>query len=269
MDEKLTSAIQQWLSEQPKDVPAGAELLLRLNRNRILYRNILRQPQKLLPKLEYELKKHLQIRLDGYTLRQVVVMQQQLMPAVKHTLEAVATISSEADGPEPEYCGLRADHDSLPADIQQIPEANRALYFKIKQLYNTLLTMEKAPACDRYEHLKLLKELDATYHQNWQRYDHAAPEGAAPAAAAMPAPEGAAPAAAAMPAPKEMEAARKFITRNLPKLETLIATGAKEEAIATLRQKLEERLDILRRSQADVSEVTARRLQALGVGVEP
>ena len=256
MDEKLTSAIQQWLSEQPKDVPAGAELLLLLNRNRILYRNILRQPQKLLPKLEYELKKHLQIRLDGYTLRQVVVMQQQLMPAVKHTLEAVATISSEADGPEPEYCGLRADHDSLPADIQQIPEANRALYFKIKQLYNTLLTMEKAPACDRYEHLKLLKELDATYHQNWQRYDHAAPEGAAPAAAAMP-------------APKEMEAARKFITRNLPKLETLIATGAKEEAIATLRQKLEERLDILRRSQADVSEVTARRLQALGVGVEP
>ena len=256
MDEKLTSAIQQWLSEQPKDVPAGAELLLRLNRNRILYHNILRQPQKLLPKLEYELKKHLQIRLDGYTLRQVVVMQEQLMPAVKHTLEAVATISSEADGPEPEYCGLRADHDSLPADIQQIPEDNRALFFKIKQLYNTLLTMEKAPACDRYEHLKLLKELDAAYHQNWQRYDHAAPEGAAPAAAALP-------------APKEMEAARKFITRNLPKLETLIATGAKEEAIATLRQKLEERLGILRRSQADVSEVTAQRLQALGVGVEP
>lgn len=256
MDEKLTSAIQQWLSEQPKDVPAGAELLLRLSRNRILYHNILRQPQKLLPKLEYELKKHLQIRLDGYTLRQVVVMQEQLMPAVKHTLEAVATISSETDGPEPEYCGLRADHDSLPADIQQIPEVNRALFFKIKQLYNTLLTMEKAPACDRYEHLKLLKELDTAYHQNWQRYDHAAPEGAAPAAAAMP-------------APKEMEAARKFITRNLPKLETLIATGAKEEAIATLRQKLEERLDILRRSQADVSEVTAQRLQALGVGVEP
>lgn len=264
MDEKLTSAIQQWLSSEAKDVPAGAELLLRLNRNRILYHNILRQPQKLLPKLEYELKKHLQIRLDGYTLRQVVVMQQQIMPAVKQTLEAVPTISSEAvptisseaDGPEPEYCGLRADHDSLPADIQQIPEANRDLYFKIKQLYNTLLTMEKAPACDRYEHLKLLRELDTAYHQNWQRYDHAAPEGIEPAAAAMP-------------APKEMEAARKFITRNLPKLETLIATGAKEEAINTLRQKLEERLDILRRSQADVSEVTAQRLQALGVGVEP
>lgn len=252
MDEKLTSAIQQWLSEQPKDVPAGAELLLRLNRNRILHRNILRQPEKMLPKLEYELKKHLQIRLDGYTLREVVVMQQQLMPAVKQTLEAVATISSEADGPEPEYCGLRADHDSLPADIQQIPEANRDLYFKIKQLYNTLLTMEKAPACDRYEHLKLLRELDTAYHQNWQRYDHAAPEGIEPAAAAMP-------------APKEMEAARKFITRNLPKLETLIATGAKEEAITTLRQKLEERLDILLRSQADVSEVTAERLKALGV----
>ena len=256
MDEKLTDVIGQWLSAEVKDIPAGADLLLRLNRNRILHQNILRQPQKMLPKLEYELKKHLQIRLDGYTLRQVVVMQQQLMPAVKHTLEAVATISSEADGPEPEYCGLRADHDSLPADIQQIPEANRDLYFKIKQLYNTLLTMEKAPACDRYEHLKLLKELDAAYHQNWQRYDHAAPEGIEPAAAAMP-------------APKEMEAARKFITRNLPKLETLIATGAKEEAINTLRQKLEERLDILRRSQADVSEVTAQRLQALGVGVEP
>ena len=209
MEQKLTSDIQDWLSAEVKDIPAGAEMLLRLNRNRILHQNILRNPVKMLPKLEYELKKHLQIRLDGYTMREVVVMQEQLMPAVKQTLEAVATISSDTDGPAPEYSGLRADHDRLPADIQKIPETNKEIFFKIKEVYNTLLTMEKAPACDRYEHLKVLKELDTAYHKNWERYDHATIEGEAPT----------------MPAPKELEAARKFIARNLPKLETLVSEG--------------------------------------------
>ena len=141
MDDKLTSELKSWLSAEEKDVAAGALLLLRLNRNRILYQNIMRQPAKLLPKLEYELKKHLQIRLDGYTMREVVVMQEQLLPAVKQTLAAVATIQSDTDGPAPEFSGLRTDHDQLPADIQQIPEANKEIFFKMKQVYNTLLTM--------------------------------------------------------------------------------------------------------------------------------
>lgn len=250
MDDKLTSELKSWLSAEEKDVAAGALLLLRLNRNRILYQNIMRQPAKLLPKLEYELKKHLQIRLDGYTMREVIVMQEQLLPAVKQTLEAVATIQSDTDGPAPEFSGLRLDHDQLPADIQQIPEANKEIFFKMKQVYNTLLTMEKAPACDRYEYLKVLKELDTTYHKNWERYDHADIEGGTPT---MP----------AMPAPKELEAARKFIARNLPKLETLLKEGASEDDIATLRTKLEERIAIIRRSEADFSEDTAERLKAL------
>lgn len=248
MDTKLTSDIQNWLSAEVKDVHAGAEMLLRLNRNRILHQNIMRNPVKMLPKLEYELKKHLQIRLDGYTMREVIVMQEQLLPTVKQTLEAVATISSDTDGPAPEYSGLRDDHDQLPADIQQIPETNKEIFFKMKQVYNTLLTMEKAPACDRYEYLKVLKELDTTYHKNWERYDHATIEGEVPT---MPA-----------PAPKELEAARKFITRNLPKLETLVSEGASEDDIATLRAKLAERIDIVKRSLADFSEDTAERLKA-------
>ncbi len=252
MDDKLTQQIQQWIAAEVKDVPAGAELLLRLNRNRFLYHNILRAPERFADKVEYELKKHLQIRLDGKTMRDVVVMQQALIPAVRHTISTGRTISTDHDGPAPIYSGVRPDHDELPADIQAIPERNKELFYKIKQVYNTLLQMHKSPACDRYEYLKVLKDLDTEYHKNWERYDHATADGAA---------EGP---ADAMPAPKEMEAARKYITRNLPQMEHLFAQiPVDEEAVATLRAKMEQRIDVIKRSGGGFSDENRARLLAL------
>ena len=66
MDQKINKQIQEWLNtpRDQRNVPAGAMLLLRLNHNQVLYNNILHKPTKLHDKLEYELKKYLQWRLQ-------------------------------------------------------------------------------------------------------------------------------------------------------------------------------------------------------------
>ena len=46
MDDKFTEKIQQWLDtpSSERSIEEGAALLLKLNRNRILYSNIMRHP---------------------------------------------------------------------------------------------------------------------------------------------------------------------------------------------------------------------------------
>ena len=77
LDPKFTQELVDWLnSDHSSDekIREGADLLLRINRNRLLYQQIMRTPQRLLKKLEYELKKHLVIRNDGLTLDDVQAM---------------------------------------------------------------------------------------------------------------------------------------------------------------------------------------------------
>lgn len=54
-------------------------MVLKLTRNRYLYQNISRNPQKFASKIEYELKKHLTIRLDRKTIQDVVKMDKELV----------------------------------------------------------------------------------------------------------------------------------------------------------------------------------------------
>ena len=48
MDEKLTLQIQEWLNTPTDDrnIAVGAELMLKLNRNRILYQNVMLPAQR-------------------------------------------------------------------------------------------------------------------------------------------------------------------------------------------------------------------------------
>ena len=68
-DPKITDGMVAWLRSDHTDdesIRKGAELLLRVNRNKGLYERILRYPKGGLKKLEYELQKHVNIRLQGY-----------------------------------------------------------------------------------------------------------------------------------------------------------------------------------------------------------
>ena len=68
MDEKLTLQIQEWLDTPADDrnIAVGAELMLKLNRNRILYQNVISKGCRMMGKVEYELKKYLRMMMpDG------------------------------------------------------------------------------------------------------------------------------------------------------------------------------------------------------------
>ena len=141
-----------------RDVAAGALLLLQLNRNRILYNGACIAPQRYAPVIEHELKKHLRILLDGLTTQGIVEMEHEVVPVAEESLEEGApVVSTDVDHPEGTHRGRRADHESLPAEIQALYEKNGEIYFKMKQSFETLKTLEEAAPCDRYEHLKVLK----------------------------------------------------------------------------------------------------------------
>lgn len=66
IDDKLTTDMQGWLNTEPakRDLLKGAEMVLKLTRNRILFQNISRNPQKFASKIEYELNKYLRSCFD-------------------------------------------------------------------------------------------------------------------------------------------------------------------------------------------------------------
>ena len=174
MDNNFTQKMQDWLNQpaHERDIVAGATMLLQLNHNRVLYTNIVRRPERFADKVEYELRKHLKIRLDGLTVADVVKMEREVMPRVEQTLKDALVISTDAELPQGTIArGKRLDHDRLPAEIQALWDGNIENYHKVRDLHHRLKEMEAAPPCDRYEFLKLLDEADRRYRENLARYD--------------------------------------------------------------------------------------------------
>lgn len=181
-DPKLTDDMVKWLrSEHESDemILKGAVMLLRVNRNRGLYERIVRQPKRGLKKLEYELRKHVNMRLDGYTIEDVEKLDSEITPQIESAIssEKIDDDGETGDAPSGEessnaatvITGKRPDHDQLPEEIQAIWVKNAERWHKIKETYNLLLTL-KAP-CDRYEYLKLLKDAWYNYKADMARYD--------------------------------------------------------------------------------------------------
>lgn len=175
-DPKVTQAIQDWLNtpQDERDIRAGAELMLSLNRNRALYNSLLKNPAKFAPHLEYELKKFLKLRLANMAVADVVRMEASVIPSVEKTIGSqVPVIDSSHELQQASVQrGRRADHDSLPDEIKALWETNGVRYRKIVLLYNELKAMNDSAPCDRYEKLVLLDELDKTYRANLERYDN-------------------------------------------------------------------------------------------------
>lgn len=251
MDHKLTQKVQQWLLSpaSERNIEAGATLLLQLNRNRVLYASILRNPAKMHAKLEYELTKHLRIRLDGYTLQEIVQMERTVIPSAKESILRAPSATEE----QGKYRGRRADHDTLPEDIQHLYVRNGDIFAKLKNTYETLKTMENRPPCDRYEYLKVLKELDDEYRANWNKYDHY--DGAS------------SPAEEVAPSAKNVSAARKYLSTNK---EALAAAIEAEDAkrIETLRDKMQQRIAIILKAGETFDAEYQNRLETLGLSFD-
>ncbi len=175
MDPKITKQIQDWLNtpREQRNIPAGAMLLLRLNHNQVLYNNILHNPTKLHDKLEYELNKYLQWRLQQITHEQVVEMEEKVQQ-----IAAKRSLAAQQENPASEFKqGKRADHDALPEDIQALYVENKSLMQRMRDLHAQLRLIQQGRpgfVCkdsDKYPFLKELLELDKKYRDNWAAYD--------------------------------------------------------------------------------------------------
>lgn len=174
LDVKVTQAIQDWLNtpEPMRNITEGANLMLSLNRNRALYNSILKRPDKFLPKLEYELRKYLRMRIDNKTVADVIRMEAKVMPAAEDTLSNTIVLSTEDELPSADVAkGRRQDHDTLPPHIQKLWDDNIPRIRKINLVFNELKAMHDAQPCDRYEKLVILDNLDKAYRSSMSQYD--------------------------------------------------------------------------------------------------
>lgn len=277
----------EWLEQEShtdkEDIMKGATMLLQLNRNQALYNTIARRPERFVSKIIYELKKFVPIRLAKMTMADVKQMDAEITTAVKAQIDAESaataaddtqgtTIESSEEGEDSAAddvsaqataSGKRADHDELPADIQAIWDENADRWKKIKELFNTLLTIELP--CDRYEYLVQMKELWYKYKAEFERYDNynaaKAEEAATEDAAAESSTEDAATLA------KAITNARAYISKNLDKLATLkeasIAEDADEKAIEkynTAFNNLCDRIRILVENKQVISDELKQKL---------
>lgn len=271
-DPKITKAVQDWLNtpEPERDIKAGADLMLSLNRNRALYNSVMRRPDKFLPKLVYELKKHLKMRLDNVAVADVVRMEALIMPSVRHTIDSHVEISSEDELPEGTVAkGRRADHDSLPEEIRRLWDSNADRYRKINLLFNELKAMHDAQPCDRYEKLVILDELDKTYRANLEKYDNfvmpaPSPETgevpAEPSAGVVSAPDG--PDKAAAGNEKIVNNARKTLSKYRKQLSAL---GPDDPKRLTALDKIQAAVNAITGAGAGMADETKSELVALGI----
>lgn len=255
LDDKFTKDLQQYLTtpRDERDYERGALLLLQLNRNRFMHAHLVRR--KNWDKLEYELKKHLNIRLEGLTTREVQEMEKRELPRIRLSMEARRPIlSTDKDFTGGTYKGRREDHDNLPAEVQALYERNADLYFKMKQTFETLKTMEDQTACDRHELLTILVGLDKEYRANWNAYDTFGNE------AAGPSPDTGEAEAQTTATPQQVNAARKYLSQNKTKVATL-----EGEAAETLLAKMQQRVNLLLSAGQTFAKEQQEELAALGL----
>lgn len=254
-DPKITEAMVAWLrGEHSSDesILKGAELLLRVNRNKGLFERIRRYPKGGVKKLEYEIKKHVNYRLQGYTIQDIEALDAEVTPQVQSAVDAAESAAdgqlpvvqeSEDDGDTGGVIvkGIRPDHDSLPDDIKAIWPANAERWKKIKESYNLLLSLN-AP-CDRFEHLQLLKETWYKYKSEMCRYDDF--RGTIDELVTVVKDK-----QISEKEQQDIDYAQSYISRNLPILMELV-TAAKEpdfagaEKLESLREKVQNRVNTL------------------------
>lgn len=278
-DLKITEGMVAWLRSDHTDdesIRKGAELLLRVNRNKGLYERILRYPKGGLKKLEYELRKHVNIRLQGYSFEDIQALDKELIPQVQVAVEAA---EGKPDGEIPvireaKYegdtdcvftTGKRPDHDKLPVEIQTIWPQNAERWKKIKETYNLLLTLN-AP-CDRFEHLQLLKDAWYKYRSEMCRYDDF--RGTMDELVTLTKDN-----LLTEEEQKNVDLAQSYISRNLPVLKDLVLESREPEFDSTekledLRAKIQERVNTLLQLGVVLSEQRKADLQSCDISILP
>lgn len=174
MDKEFTNKLQTWLSlpREQRDWDEGALMLLQLTGNKIMYRNLSVNPEGKANFIEGKLQQYLEFRLAELTHEQVKEMQQAVEEIVKEHTE----FKSDDNETKNFKAGKRADHDTLPEEIQALYVENLDLVHRMRELHLKLRTMSTTDSTcadsDRYPFLKEFINLDKKLHDNWNVYDH-------------------------------------------------------------------------------------------------
>lgn len=174
MDKTFTDKLQAWLnqSREERDWDEGALMLLQLTGNKIMYRNLSVNPEGKANFIEGKLQQYLEFRLVELTHEQVKEMQHAVEEIVKEHTE----FKSDDNEAKNFKAGKRADHDTLPEEIQALYVENLDLVHRMRELHLKLRTMSTTDSTcadsDRYPFLKEFIKLDKKLHDNWNVYDH-------------------------------------------------------------------------------------------------
>lgn len=174
MDNTFTDKLQTWLSQprEDRDWDEGALMLLQLTGNKIMYRNLSVNPEGKANFIEGKLQQYLEFRLAELTHEQVKEMQHAVEEIVKEHTE----FKSDDNEAKNFKAGKRADHDTLPEEIQALYVENLDLVHRMRELHLKLRTMSTTDSTcadsDRYPFLKEFIKLDKKLHDNWNVYDH-------------------------------------------------------------------------------------------------
>lgn len=268
IDKKFTEDIQAIVQSETvtdEQIVEGVQLLRRIAPSNMMYMRWAQlansRPAHIKDHVLKELKKHLAYRLDELTRDQVRILDIKVQKEVKDTLTAPRT-------------GKREDHDLLPDEIKALWDDNASIYKKMKDKFEECKALNGQLACDRYEVLKVLAELDDTYRKNMKAYDEyvieSVSDGDAPQDQETEGTEELSEEAA-----KAVGAARTYISRNIEKLEGLVAAAAIPDADADIIKKrddvlgkIQERVTVLIENKAVISDAITQRLNAVGIATD-
>lgn len=158
MDKEFTNKLQTWLSlpREDRDWDEGALMLLQLTGNKIMYRNLSVNPEGKANFIEGKLQQYLEFRLAELTHEQVKEMQHAVEEIVKEHTE----FKSDDNEAKNFKAGKRADHDTLPEEIQALYVENLDLVHRMRELHLKLRTMSTTDSTcadsDRYPSSKNL-----------------------------------------------------------------------------------------------------------------
>ena len=179
--EQFNAKLQAWLDtpKEQRNLEEGALFLLQLTNNKIMYRNISRNIASHADYIEFSIKRYLNYRLQSITHEQVKAMQTRVdLIATEHNLQSTEQqADKESSSAKSEFrAGKRADHDTLPSEIQALYVENATIMKRMRELHLKLRTLSGAeatcPDSDRYPFLKEIIALDKQYHNNWKLYDN-------------------------------------------------------------------------------------------------
>lgn len=176
MSESFLTQATNWLNtpDADRDYEKGALLFLQISQNRIMYNNLARRPQYYAKHIEYQIEKWVKQKTSEITHEQVVALEEKAAKIMEALPKENEEETAKDDSPV-HLRGKRADHDTLPLEIQALYTENYTIISRMRechlQVRNASGPNQSCIDADKWAFLNELISLDKKLHSNWKQYD--------------------------------------------------------------------------------------------------